>query len=185
MSALINSFLLVFAGEMGDKTQLLALMLVARFRKPWIILIGVFIATILNHALASWVGALVATAVSADTLRYLLSGIFVCFALWVLIPDKESEFKEQGHAGVLMTTIIAFFLAEMGDKTQLATIALGATYAQTWLVIIGTTLGMLASNALAIFLGAKLLARVPMKWIRAIASFLFLCFGLAIAFYQR
>lgn len=183
LEALLNSFFLVFAGEMGDKTQLLALILAARFRKPWTILFGVFIATVLNHGLASWAGAIVASFFSPEVLRYGLAIIFFAFAAWILVPDKEDELKTEGRYGALLTTIVAFFLAEMGDKTQLATVALGAQYAsQIWTVTIGTTLGMLASNALAIFLGSKLLARIPMQKIRIAASVLFAIFGVLILF---
>ncbi len=181
MEILINSFLLVFAGEMGDKTQLLSLLLAARYRQPWTIMLGILIATVLNHALAAWVGSFAASFVDDKTQYYILAVIFFAFAAWILVPDKDEGFKETGKWGVLLTTIIAFFLAEMGDKTQLATVALGAAYPlHTGLVTFGTTLGMLASNALAIFLGQKLLARVPMKWVRAFACFLFVAFGAAL-----
>ena len=185
MEALINSFLLVFAGEMGDKTQLLSLVLASRFKKPWTILLGVFVATVLNHGLASGLGAWLASLIEPSTMRWILALTFFAFALWILVPDKEEELKQTSQFGVLLTTIIAFFLAEMGDKTQLATIALGARYADTMIVTIGTTLGMLASNALAIFLGYKLLERIPMKWVRAFASFLFLIFGILILVSDR
>ncbi|NJM09466.1 MAG: TMEM165/GDT1 family protein [Bdellovibrionaceae bacterium] len=177
MDALINSFLLVFAGEMGDKTQLLALILTARFKKPWTILAGVFVATLLNHALASWAGGFVAEQFSRETLRWALALVFFLFAAWILIPDKEGEIGTGSCYGAFVTTVIAFFLAEMGDKTQLATIALGARYSSVAIVTLGTTAGMLASNALAIFLGERLLRRVPMKWIRIFASLLFAAFG--------
>ncbi len=180
MEAVLNSFFLVFAGEMGDKTQLLALVLVARFKKPWTIMAGVFFATILNHWLAAWAGGYVASLVSPDVLRWSLAATFFLFAGWILIPDKEDEGSRMGSFGAFTTTVVTFFLAEMGDKTQLATIALGAKYPNTFLVTMGTTLGMMASNALAIFLGEALLKRVPMKWIRAFASLLFLIFGFVI-----
>jgi putative Ca2+/H+ antiporter (TMEM165/GDT1 family) len=180
MDVLFNCFMLVFAGEMGDKTQLLALILAARFRKPWTIMLGIFIATVLNHALAAWGGGFVASYLSPDALKYGLAALFFLFAAWILIPDKEEEFKPVGRFGALVTTIVAFFMAEMGDKTQLATIALGARYSHLWLVTLGTTLGMLASNALAIFLGERLLRRIPMTWIRRIASGLFVAFGIFI-----
>ncbi|MEN0060070.1 MAG: TMEM165/GDT1 family protein [Bdellovibrio sp.] len=180
MEAFINSFLLVFASEMGDKTQLLALVLTARYRTPWLIFGGVFVATILNHALAAWAGGWVATLVSPVVLKWSLGAIFVAFAFWILIPDKEGELKNNGRFGPFITTVIAFFLAEMGDKTQLATIALGAKYASTFVVTIGTTAGMMGSNALAIFLGDKLLKRIPMQWVRVFACVLFLIFGVAI-----
>lgn len=182
MEAIINSFLLVFVGEMGDKTQLLALVLATRFKKPWTILGGVFVATLLNHALASWLGAWVAGFISPPVLKALLAMTFFGFALWILVPDKEEDLKSSGRFGAFVTTVIAFFLAEMGDKTQLATIALGARYSNLWLVTIGTTAGMMTSNALAIFLGDKLLARIPMSRVRLIACLLFVLFGFAIAF---
>jgi putative Ca2+/H+ antiporter (TMEM165/GDT1 family) len=178
LDAVINSFLLVFASEMGDKTQLLALILASRFRKPWTILAGVLVATLLNHTLAAWAGGWLSSLVSHGTLRWTLAVTFFAFAVWILIPDKEGELKESGRFGAFLTTVIAFFLAEMGDKTQLATVALGAKYASVGLVTMGTTAGMLASNALAVFLGESLLSRIPMKWIRIGASILFLGFGI-------
>ncbi len=165
---------------MGDKTQLLALVLAARFKKPWTILAGVLIATILNHSLASWAGVWIASFLSPETLKWALALIFFAFAAWILVPDTEGEVEKDSRFGPLVTTIIVFFIAEMGDKTQLATIALAARYADAWLVTTGSTLGMLASNALAIFLGEKLLRRIPMKWIRIFAAVLFAAFGLLI-----
>ncbi len=180
MEVFINSFLLVFVGEMGDKTQLLSLVLVARYKRPWTILMGVFIATVLNHALASWAGGWVATLVEPQLMAWILAGTFFIFGLWILIPDKEGELKQYGKFGVLVTTVIAFFLAEMGDKTQLATIALGARYTSATMVTMGSTLGMLGSNALAIFLGERILKRIPMQWVRIFACGLFILFGIAI-----
>jgi len=164
---------------MGDKTQLLALLLAARYKKPWTILFGIFVATVLNHAFASWIGVIAAGFFQPDTLKMILAGTFFAFALWVLIPDKADEIKAPGRFGVLMTTIVAFFIAEMGDKTQLATVALGARYAAhgAWAVTLGSTFGMVASNALAVFLGDRLLARIPMNWVRIFASVLFAIFG--------
>lgn len=180
LEALINSFVLVFVSEMGDKTQLLALVLASRFRRPWTIMSGIFVATVLNHALAAWGGAFLSAQVDASVLRWILALSFFAFAGWILIPDKESELSQTSRFGAFLTTVVAFFMAEMGDKTQLATIALGARYSNTLVVTFGTTLGMLASNALAIFLGEKLLARIPMKWIRIFASALFVLFGIGI-----
>lgn len=180
LSALVNSFFLVFAGEMGDKTQLLALLLAARYRQPWVILAGVFVATVLNHALASWAGGFLASYFSPEFLKWSLALLFFGFALWILVPDKEDDFKPTGKFGAFLTTVIAFFFAEMGDKTQLATVALGARFSQIWVVTLGTTMGMMASNALAIFLGEKLLKKVPMKWVRVFACGLFFLFGLGI-----
>jgi len=180
MEALLVSFLLVFAGEMGDKTQLLALVLATRYRKPYTVMLGILVATLLNHALASWAGLWAATLLSPNSLRWILALLFFFFAAWILIPDKEGEVRETGHFGAFVTTVISFFLAEMGDKTQLATIALGARYSNVMIVTTGSTLGMLAANALAIFLGARLIAKVPMKWVRAFACALFMAFGLGI-----
>lgn len=180
MEALTHSFFLVFAGEMGDKTQLLALVLVSRFRRPWTILTGIFVATLLNHALASYAGHWLAQLVSASTLRWTLAATFFVFAAWILVPDKDGDSGPNGRFGPFVTTVALFFLAEMGDKTQLATVALGALYPLAWLVTLGTTAGMMAANALAVFLGQKLLARVPMKWVRACASLLFLVCGVGI-----
>jgi putative Ca2+/H+ antiporter (TMEM165/GDT1 family) len=177
METFFNSFLLVFSGEMGDKTQLLSLVLASKYRKPWTILSGVFVATLLNHGLASWVGLWISLLVSPEVLRWTLGLTFFVFAVWILVPDKESEFQESGGLSVFLTTVVVFFLAEMGDKTQLATIALGAKYASTLTVIIGTTLGMMAANALAIFLGPRLLLKIPMKWVRMFSAILFLAFG--------
>lgn len=182
MEALINSFLLVFISEMGDKTQLLALVLATRYKKPWIIMSGIFVATLLNHALASWLGAWASTLVNASTLKIVLAIVFFIFAFWILIPDKETEVNESHHWGLFLKTTILFFMAEMGDKTQLATVALGAQYANIILVTLGTTLGMLVSNAFAIFFGDRLLSRLPMKWIRLAAAILFFIFGLIILF---
>lgn len=180
MEAIVNSTFLVFISEMGDKTQLLSLILVARYGRPWLILLGVLIATLANHALAAGTGAYVASFVSDVTLRYVLAVIFFVFAAWILVPDEEGEIRNSSHFGVLMTTIVSFFLAEMGDKTQLATVALGANYSSVVLVTVGSTLGMLGSNALAIFLGENLLKRIPMKTVRIIAAILFALFGVGI-----
>jgi putative Ca2+/H+ antiporter (TMEM165/GDT1 family) len=181
LEAALNSFLLVFVSEMGDKTQLLALVLAARYRKPWIVLAGIFVATILNHGLASWAGGWISSRVSPQMLAWVLAGTFLAFAAWILVPDKEEELKPSTRFGAFLTTVIAFFLAEMGDKTQLATVALGAQYANVFLVTVGSTLGMMASNALAIFFGERLLRRIPMKWVRVGASALFALFGISIA----
>jgi len=182
VDAIFNSGLLVFFGEMGDKTQLLSLILVARYKKPWLILLGVLIATLANHALAAVVGQHVASYFSPDTIRWTLGISFFVFAIWILFPDKEGEIKSNSHFGILLTTIISFFIAEMGDKTQLATIALAATYSSVLLVTVGSTLGMIASNAFAIFVGERALRRIPMQTVRVISSTLFVLFGLAIIF---
>ena len=182
MEAIINSTILVFISEMGDKTQLLALVLAARFRKPAPILFGILVATLLNHFLASYVGVFITQYFSPSTLRYLLSATFIGFGVWILVPDKDEGLKQNYKWGAFMTTLIAFFLAEMGDKTQLATVALGARYASTGLVTFGSTLGMMLANAPAVFFGQWFTDRIPMKWVHRIASVLFIGFGIACLF---
>lgn len=180
MEAILNSFMLVFISEMGDKTQLLALVLAARFRKPIPILFGILVATLLNHALASYIGAFVTQFISTDILKWILGLTFIGFGLWILIPDKDNGLKENHKWGPFITTTVAFFFAEMGDKTQLATVALAAKYTQPLFVTLGTTLGMLASNGIAVLLGQKFTDKIPMALVHKIASALFILFGLAI-----
>jgi putative Ca2+/H+ antiporter (TMEM165/GDT1 family) len=182
LETLLNSYFLVFAGEMGDKNQLLSLVLMARYKKPWTILAGVTVATLLNHALASGLDGIAAAQVSPQILKWSLALTFFAFAGWILVPDKEGEIKTGTRFGAFVTTVIAFFIAEMGDKTQLATIALGARYSSAALVTLGTTAGMISSNALAVFLGERLLSKVPMNWVRITASVLFAAFGILILF---
>ncbi len=180
MEVIFNSFLLVFVSEMGDKTQLLALVLAAKFKKPWPIMAGILLATILNHALASYVGAYATANISQEVLKWILALTFIGFGLWILIPDKDEEFKDDHKWGPFLTTTVAFFLAEMGDKTQLATAALGAKFAAPIMVTFGTTIGMLGADGLAVFLGHKFTDRIPMKWVHRIASGLFILFGIGI-----
>lgn len=182
MEALVNSFLLVFVSEMGDKTQLLALVLAAKFRKPIPIMMGILVATILNHALASYLGSFVTAYVSTEILKWALAATFIGFGLWMLIPDKDEGFDEKYQWGPFLTTTVAFFFAEMGDKTQLATVALGAKFISPLLVTLGTTLGMLGADGLAVFFGNKFTDRVPMTLVNRIASAIFIVFGLAILF---
>lgn len=180
MEALLKSFLLVAASEMGDKTQLLALVLVLRFKKPWTIMAGILCATILNHGLASWAGGWISAHLAPETLRYGLAAIFLGFALWILVPDKEDAGSGQGSFGPFLTTLVTFFLAEMGDKTQLATLALGAKFQSPIMVTVGTTLGMLLADGLAVVFGEELTKKVPMNYLRYFASVLFAIFGLGI-----
>ena len=181
MRAILSSFLLVAVSEMGDKTQLLALSLAARFRRPWVVLAGVFTATIANHALASLLGSWISEHVPPRAMAGGLAVIFVGFALWTLRPDTLEEGGTPPRFGPYLTTTVLFFLAEMGDKTQLATMALAAEFHSVVLVTIGTTLGMLASDGLAVALGDRLADRLPMTWIRRTAAALFLAFGVAAA----
>ncbi|WP_242392222.1 TMEM165/GDT1 family protein [Anaeromyxobacter oryzisoli] len=179
MQAILASFLLVAASEMGDKTQLLAFSLAARFRRPWPILGGILVATLANHALASSAGAFVSARVPPHLLAAILGATFVLFGLWTLRPDTLDEEDGPGRYGPFLTTTVLFFLAEMGDKTQLATVALGARYGSILLVTTGTTLGMLITDGLAVVLGERLSQRVGAKGIRYAAAALFFAFGAA------
>lgn len=171
-----SSFGLVAASEMGDKTQLLALSLAARFKKPAPILAGILAATMLNHGLASTAGNWIAARVSPALLAGLLGLTFILFGLWTLKPDNLDEPKES-RWGPFATTTVLFFLAEMGDKTQLATVALAAKFGNVWLVTLGTTLGMMAADGAAVFFGEAISRRLGMKWIRWPAAILFFLFG--------
>lgn len=177
MEPLIQSFSLVAIAEIGDKTQLLSVLLAARFRVFWPILAGVFAATLANHALVASLGNYMGNAVDSGWLSLGVSLLFILIGLWALVPDKHPELKTAATHGAFLASTIAFFIAEMGDKTQLATLTLGARYSETWQVILGTTLGMLAANAPTILCGETLLAKIPLRTVRAIACILFLLFG--------
>lgn len=180
MEAIINSFLLVAVTEMGDKTQLLALVLVTRFKKPWTIMAGILAATIANHLFAAWAGQRVAEYVPPGVMKWVLGVSFFAFAIWMLIPDKDDSDEGQMKANTFLTTLVLFFIAEVGDKTQLATVALAAKYQNLWLVTAGTTLGMLFADGLAVFFGRKITERLPMKWIHIGSAILYVIFGVAI-----
>jgi len=174
-----SSFLLVAASEMGDKTQLLAFTLAAKYKKPVPILAGIFVATVLNHALAAWGGRWVASVLSPMWMATILGIIFVAFALWTLKPDEADEVSDHSKYGPFLTTVFLFFMAEMGDKTQFATVALGAKFPSAWAVTLGTTLGMMLTDGLAVFIGDQLAHKINMKFMRWFAACLFLVFGLA------
>ncbi len=179
MEALISSFSLVAVAEIGDKTQLLSILLAARFRCFFPLMWGIFFATILNHAGAAWAGRLLANATSSLWVEMITGILFVAIGAWLLIPDVEPEDEAQkGTSGAFLTSLVTFFLAEMGDKTQFATITLGAQYASTWMVVIGTTLGMMAANIPALLLGETILERIPLKAMRITASSLFILYGI-------
>jgi putative Ca2+/H+ antiporter (TMEM165/GDT1 family) len=171
----------VALAEIGDKTQLLAFILAARFKKPLPICAGILAATIVNHALAGAAGAWVASAVGPEILRWVLGGSFLAMAAWTLVPDEieESETKVAARLGVFGATLVTFFLAEMGDKTQIATVALATHYADPVMVVIGTTLGMLVADVPAVFAGDRLAQRIPMKLAHAVAAAIFAGLGLA------
>jgi Ca2+/H+ antiporter, TMEM165/GDT1 family len=179
MEALLVSTGVVAIAEIGDKTQLLAMLLAARYRKPLPILAGILLATLANHALAAWAGALAAGWLGPDLMRWILGLLFLGMAGWCLIPDKaEDGPKTIGKAGAFITTLIAFFLLEIGDKTQLATVALAARFQTLVMVTIGTTLGMMLANAPAVFCGDLIARKAPMKLVHAIAAALFAILGL-------
>lgn len=179
MEALISSFSLVAVAEIGDKTQLLSILLAARFRCFWPLMWGILAATIVNHAGAAWVGRLLANVTSANWVEMGTGVLFVILGAWLIIPDEEPEEEaNKGDSGAFLTAVITFFLAEMGDKTQFATITLGAQYASTLLVTLGTTLGMMAANIPALLFGEKIMERIPMAMMRTIASGLFITYGI-------
>jgi putative Ca2+/H+ antiporter (TMEM165/GDT1 family) len=177
-----KSFLLVAATEMGDKTQLLAFILASRFKKPWTIMAGILTATISNHLLAAYFGSWISKTLDPMYLKWILIATFVGFAVWILIPDKDEELSSQPRYGAFITTLVTFFLAEMGDKTQLSTVALSAEYKDVFSVTMGTTLGMIFSDGLAVFLGEKITRIISMKWIHIFSSLLYLIFALKIYF---
>ncbi len=171
---------LVSLAEMGDKTQLLALILASRFKKPVPIIIGILVATVLNHGLAGALGAWITANIDPNWLRWGLGISFVAMGFWALVPDKfESEQTTlNGHWGVFGATFVLFFIAEMGDKTQLATIALAAHYPNAVAVVLGTTIGMMIANVPAVLFGDKILSRIPMNWLRWAAAVLFIALGI-------
>jgi len=179
MLPLLGSFAVVALAEMGDKTQLLALMLGLRYRRPWTIMLGILLATIVNHALAAAVGAWSGAWLGREALGWLVGLGFIAFGIWTLVPDRAEAPAEPGRWGPLLTTAVLFFLAEMGDKTQLATVALGARFGAPVLVTLGTTLGMLAADGLAVVAGARFADRVPLQLFRRAAATLFFAFGAA------
>jgi putative Ca2+/H+ antiporter (TMEM165/GDT1 family) len=179
MEALLISTGVVALAEIGDKTQLLAFILAARFRKPLPIIAGILIATLVNHGLAGALGAWITSVVDPGMLRWVLGASFIGMAVWTLIPDKiEDEETQMGRRlGVFGATLVTFFLAEMGDKTQIATVALAAHYAAPSVVVIGTTLGMLIADVPAVFIGNRYAAKIPMRLVHAIAAAIFATMG--------
>ena len=184
MEAFLVSVGVVALGEMGDKTQLLAMLLAARFKRPLPIVLGILVATLANHALAGAVGDWVATAMGPTLLRWVIGGSFLAMAVWMLVPDKVDEDSAGGHQrfGVFGTTVLAFFLAEMGDKTQIATVALAARYHDLFAVVAGTTLGMMLANVPAVFLGDAIARKVSMRLVHGIAAAIFAVLGLLTLF---
>ncbi len=180
MEAFLVSTGIVALAEIGDKTQLLAFMLAARFRKPLPIIFGIFVATVLNHGLAGAFGAWVTSFFSAEVLRLALGISFIGMAVWVLIPDKIDDAEATlTRFGVFGTTLVTFFLAEIGDKTQIATVALAAQYQAFILVVLGTTLGMMLANVPAVLLGERVANKIPVRLVHAIAAAIFAALGIA------
>jgi putative Ca2+/H+ antiporter (TMEM165/GDT1 family) len=180
MEALFISTGVVALAEIGDKTQLLAFILAARFKRPIPIVLGILCATIVNHAMAGALGAWITTVLNPAVLRWILGASFIGMAIWTLIPDKieEEETQVANKLGVFGATLITFFLAEMGDKTQLATVALAAHYSAPIMVVIGTTLGMLLADVPAVFVGNKFAEKIPMKLVHSIAAGIFALMGI-------
>ena len=180
MEALPLSTLAVAIAEIGDKTQLLSLVLAARYRRPWAICLGILVATLLNHALAAAFGAIVAQWLSPAALQWIIGLGFLAVAAWTLVPDKldEENALPMTGRGVFIATLIAFFIAEMGDKTQVATVVLAAQYSPLWAVVTGTTIGMLLANVPVVFLGSSLADRLPLRAARITAAVVFASIGL-------
>lgn len=178
MDAFLTSTLLVAIAEIGDKTQLLSFVLAARLRAPWAIIAGILVATIANHALAGSVGAWLATLLDPQVLRWSVGIGFIAFGLWALKPDTLDADPTTSRWGAFATASVAFFIAEMGDKTQLATVALAARFDALFAVVLGTTLGMMIANVPAVLVGEKLATRLPLNLIRWIAAGGFLATGL-------
>lgn len=180
MEAFLVSTAIVALAEIGDKTQLLAFILAARFRTPWPIILGILVATFANHALAAALGSWITSLLAPETLRWLLGLGFIAIAIWVLIPDKLDDTKATlTHYGVFGTTLVTFFLAEIGDKTQIATIALAAQYQTLIAVVIGTTFGMMIANVPAVLLGERIANRIPVRTVHMIAAAIFFVLGVA------
>ena len=184
MESLLVSTGVVALAEIGDKTQLLAFLLAARFKKPLPIIAGIFIATIFNHGLAGALGAWITSVLTPEVLRWMLGLSFLGMAAWTLVPDKieEDETSVATRFGVFGATLVTFFLAEMGDKTQVATVTMAAHYPDPLMVVAGTTLGMLIADVPAVFAGDKLAAKIPLKLVHGIAAAMFAALGLATLF---
>ena len=182
--AFIVSTSVVALAEMGDKTQLLSLILAARYRKPMPIVLGILVATLLNHAMAGALGAWLSSLMRPEVLNWVMAAAFIAMGLWILVPDKLDEDDvavPKQQMGVFFATVTAFFLAEMGDKTQFATIALAAQYSNLFSVVLGTTLGMMMANAPAVYLGNRFAQRLPTKIIHIIAAIIFIAIGVLTA----
>lgn len=177
MESLLVSTASVALAEIGDKTQLLALVLAACFRKPWPIIAGILVATLANHGIAAELGSWLNSILSPQTLRWAVAGSFIAMGLWILVPDKDDDAAAKYNYGGFLTTLIAFFLVEIGDKTQIATVVLAAKYDSVPLVVLGTTLGMMLANVPVVIAGNVAAHKLPLKLIRSIAAVIFITLG--------
>lgn len=177
MDAFLSSTLLVALGEIGDKTQLLSLALVVRYRKPWPILAGVVVATLINHGISVWFGDWLADTIPAGWLTWILGLSFIALGLWMLIPDKDEEVGDKYRFGPFLTSLVLFFVAEIGDKTQVATVALAVRFQEFWPVLFGTTTGMIAANLPVIWVAHRLASERFEIWAHRISAALFIAFG--------
>lgn len=183
MDALLVSTVVVAIAEIGDKTMLLALLLAARYRQPWAIVAGIAVATLANHALAGWAGAGLASLLPPEALRWIVVASLVAVAAWTLVPDRldASEAPKPSRFGAFLATSLAFFLVEIGDKTQVATVVLAAQYTPLWQVVLGSTLGMLLANGPVVLLGHRYAERLPLNAARRVAAGLFLVLAVWVA----
>ena len=182
LETLFTSTAVVALAEIGDKTQLLAIILATRFQRPVPIILGILVATLANHFLAALVGAQAAVLLEGDWFQYVIAVSFIVMGIWTLIPDKLDDLEDKPtRVGAFLTTVVAFFLVEMGDKTQLATVALGARFNDMIMVTLGTTLGMMIANVPAVLLGKELIRRVPLPTVRVLAAALFVVIGIWLA----
>lgn len=184
MEPVLTSTAVVALAEIGDKTMLLAIVLASRFRRPLPVILGILVATLANHGIAAFVGKSVASLLEGERFRYAVGAGFIAMAAWTLVPDKldDDEAPAPSRFGAFLTTLVAFFIVEIGDKTQIATIALGARYGDVLAVTAGTTLGMMVANVPAVFLGHRIVEWVPLKVVRTIAAVLFLVLGAWVIF---
>ncbi len=185
VEVLLVSTVSVALAEIGDKTQLLALVLAARFRQPWPIIGGILLATLANHGIAAELGAWIRALLTADAARWLVAASFIAMGLWILRPDADDDAAAGYAYGAFLTTLIAFFLVEIGDKTQIATIVLAARYQPVWLVVVGTTLGMLAANVPVVLAGNWSAERLPLRLIRTVTAAIFVALGIVAVFGDR